>query len=428
MGEPEVLQRNAEQAGEWLEELATELGSEDRAYAHRVLRAHLHAIRDRVSVEEIAQLGAQLPQLIRGIYYDGWVPADTPASYRTVDELLTRIADEARLDSAAEASVACLAASRVLRRHVSDGELDDVIAALPATLRPMFARDPSLDRAQPAPAATAEGATGFTRVVCGIDPSPEATEALRQASLLADEDAQIIGVSVWDVAGAAHGSHQSPQLIDFVQGQAAAALAAANEELPRLQTRLVQGLDARGVLDTATSEHADLLAVGSRAHPRLAGIALGSVATAAAHRSSCSTLIARRPEDSGRFPDPIIHAGDGSPDSQLAATIAARIAARYGSTLIALHVDEGPPQRHAVAEEAATPIEAAGVEPVIEVRHGRPHRRIVELVAETRASLVVLGSRGLTGVRALGSVSERVAHQAPCSVLIVRGTEPAQVP
>jgi nucleotide-binding universal stress UspA family protein len=427
MSEPKVLERSVQQTREWLDELAAELGSEDRARAHRVLRAHLHAIRDRITVEEVAQLGAQLPQLIRGIYYDGWAPAQTPASYRTVDELLARIEKEAGLGGETEASVACLAASRVLRRHVSAGELEDVIAVLPVALRPMFAGDPSPDSTQPTAEAAAEGATGFTRVVCGIDPSPQATEALRQASMLADDEARIIGVSVWDPAAAAHGSHQSPQLIDFLRNQAAAALAAAHEELPRLQTRLVQGLDVPGVLDTATKEQADLLAVGSRGRSRPAGIALGSVATAAAHHSSCSVLIARRTDD-GRFPDRIIHAGDGSPDSQLAATIAGRIAARYGSTLIALHVEADPSQRDAVAEEAVTLIEAAGVEPVIEVRDGKAHRRIVEVATEARASLVVLGSRGLTGVRALGSVSERVAHKAPCSVLIVRRAEPAQVP
>ena len=118
--------------------MAGELGSNDRAYAHRVLRAHLHAIRDRISVEEVAQLGAQLPQLVRGIYYDSWVPAHTPVCYRTVDELLARITEEAKLAGETEASLACLAASRVLRRRVSAGELEDVLAVLPAALRPML--------------------------------------------------------------------------------------------------------------------------------------------------------------------------------------------------------------------------------------------------------------------------------------------------
>ena len=69
-------------------------------------------------------------------------------------------------------------------------------------------------------------------------------------------------------------------------------------------------------------------------------------------------------------------------------------------------------------------LEMTGNEPWIEVRQGSTAHEIERFAFACRASLVVVGSRGLGGVRALGSVSERVAHRAPCSVLIVRG-EPA---
>jgi nucleotide-binding universal stress UspA family protein len=57
---------------------------------------------------------------------------------------------------------------------------------------------------------------------------------------------------------------------------------------------------------------------------------------------------------------------------------------------------------------------------VFESESGSPYRRIVEAAHRTHASLVVIGSRGQTGVAALGSVSERVTHHAECSVLVVR--------
>jgi uncharacterized protein (DUF2267 family) len=139
MDEPAIIQNSAQKMRQWLDELARELGSDDRNYAYRVMRAHLHAIRDRISVEESAQLAAQLPILVRGVYYDGWVPAHVPGSYRTVDEFLGRIEKEARLAGETESSVACQAATAVLRRHVSAGELDDVIAGLPEPLRPLLA-------------------------------------------------------------------------------------------------------------------------------------------------------------------------------------------------------------------------------------------------------------------------------------------------
>jgi len=56
-------------------------GTQDKRYAYRALRAVMHAIRDRLTVDETAQLAAQLPELIRGIYYEGWDPSRTPASY-----------------------------------------------------------------------------------------------------------------------------------------------------------------------------------------------------------------------------------------------------------------------------------------------------------------------------------------------------------
>jgi nucleotide-binding universal stress UspA family protein len=64
--------------------------------------------------------------------------------------------------------------------------------------------------------------------------------------------------------------------------------------------------------------------------------------------------------------------------------------------------------------------EASSVEPVELVTSGDPHRRLVEAAARERASLIIVGSRALTGVHALVSTSERVAHEAGCSVLVLR--------
>jgi nucleotide-binding universal stress UspA family protein len=73
-----------------------------------------------------------------------------------------------------------------------------------------------------------------------------------------------------------------------------------------------------------------------------------------------------------------------------------------------------------VREQIATIAEITGAEPVFETESGSPSRRIVEAAQRTHASLVVMGSRGQSGVAALGSVSERVTHHAECSVLVVR--------
>lgn len=139
MANADVIERSVEKTHIWLNEVGEELGSEDDAAAYRVLRAFLHALRDRLGINEAAQLAAQLPELIRGIYYEGWVPARTPIKYRNADEFLRRIADEALLKGETEASFACTAAARVLHRHVSEGEMNDVLAVLPEELRALVA-------------------------------------------------------------------------------------------------------------------------------------------------------------------------------------------------------------------------------------------------------------------------------------------------
>lgn len=76
--DPRIIERSVETTHLWLNELAAELGEDDLHYAYRALRAVLHALRDRLPVEVVAKLAAQLPTLIRGIYYEDWVPGRTP--------------------------------------------------------------------------------------------------------------------------------------------------------------------------------------------------------------------------------------------------------------------------------------------------------------------------------------------------------------
>ena len=132
---PTIIERSVESAHVWINDMASELDRDDQAEALRLLRAFLHALRDRLTIDEGAQLAAQLPELIRGVFYENWVPARTPAGYHDVDSFLARIADEARLAGSTEASYAATAGAAVLRRHVSEGELADVSAVLPAPVR-----------------------------------------------------------------------------------------------------------------------------------------------------------------------------------------------------------------------------------------------------------------------------------------------------
>ena len=134
----DIIDRSDEKAHIWLNQLAEELGSADHQYAYRVLRAFLHALRDRLSVDEAAQLAAQLPIFIRGVFYEGWDPSRTPERYRDLATFLDHIAQEANLAGETEASFAATAAAKVLSRHVSPGETESVLHLLPDHVRALL--------------------------------------------------------------------------------------------------------------------------------------------------------------------------------------------------------------------------------------------------------------------------------------------------
>ncbi|HYM65861.1 MAG TPA: DUF2267 domain-containing protein, partial [Patescibacteria group bacterium] len=82
-----------------------------------------------------AKLAAQLPTLIRGIYYEDWQPSRTPLAIHDVDAFLEHVVKEGHMAGETEASVAVTAVARVLREHVTPGEIDDVLAVLPDRLK-----------------------------------------------------------------------------------------------------------------------------------------------------------------------------------------------------------------------------------------------------------------------------------------------------
>jgi len=99
------------------------------------LRAYLQVLRDRLTIDEAAQLAAQLPHLLRGVFYEGFDPGHQPEKIRDRDVFLARLADRAQLPDADEAAAAARAVTRLLRRHVTLGELEDVLSQLPTEIR-----------------------------------------------------------------------------------------------------------------------------------------------------------------------------------------------------------------------------------------------------------------------------------------------------
>lgn len=130
----DAVQRTVQKSNEWLHDLAADLGVDERT-AWRVLRAYLQLLRDRLTVDEAAQLAAQLPHLLRGVFYEGFDPRRQPERIRDREVFLERLRERAQLADAEEAANVAAAATRVLRRHITEGEFEDVLAQLPAEIR-----------------------------------------------------------------------------------------------------------------------------------------------------------------------------------------------------------------------------------------------------------------------------------------------------
>lgn len=133
----EVFDETLQQTNIWLKEVMEKLGP-DRKRAYRATRAVLHNLRDRLVVDEAAHLGAQLPMLLRGVYYEGWRPAAVPIKVRSKEEFLQKIAEE--LDDIRPINVeqAAEAVFRTIGRHVTAGEVQDVKAMLPEDIRKLW--------------------------------------------------------------------------------------------------------------------------------------------------------------------------------------------------------------------------------------------------------------------------------------------------
>lgn len=139
---PSAIAHGVQQIQEWLKELRDNGDLADEAEALSVLRCVLHQLRDRLTPEEAIALGAQLPVIVRGVYYEGWRPSRTPEKLRSrqafLDEVATKLLPRRIPIEAAVRDVFALVA-----HHCDPGEVADVIGQLPADIKelwPMTAR------------------------------------------------------------------------------------------------------------------------------------------------------------------------------------------------------------------------------------------------------------------------------------------------
>ena len=254
----------------------------------------------------------------------------------------------------------------------------------------------------------------FSRVLVGVDPTPESRDALRQAALLKAPGGAITCLAAWNLAPPvippATASASQEAVEREARSVAEGSIRTAQAFIPSAESTLVHGSAGHALIDAALRERTTLIVVGSHGQRRAEGIVLGSTATLLLHDAPCSVLLAR--ETAHLTPRRIVVGVDGSPESAAAYSVARYLAGRFDADITVV-VAEG---RKLIDPAAISQIVGDGF-------HVVPDQPVHALAAaSTGADLLVLGSRGLHGLKSLGSVSERVAHRALCSTLIVRDT------
>jgi uncharacterized protein (DUF2267 family) len=134
----DVFDTTVHKTNSWLNELMRLLDSSDRRRAYEALRATLHALRDRLTVDETAQLAAQLPMLIRGFYYEQWDPSGKPLKIRDLQSFLALIEQSLTPAYPCDPEAVARAVFALLAARIAEGEIQDVKQIVPSELRSLW--------------------------------------------------------------------------------------------------------------------------------------------------------------------------------------------------------------------------------------------------------------------------------------------------
>ncbi|MEW6681456.1 MAG: universal stress protein [Nitrospirota bacterium] len=194
----------------------------------------------------------------------------------------------------------------------------------------------------------------------------------------------------------------------------------------RVRAVVEEGPAADTILATAKRRKAELIVVGSRGLGHLQRFVMGSVSHRVTTYAPCSVLVVKEPP---RHLKNVLMALDGSPYAADAAAFVGAMLARRQIRATAVCVWEFPDRipvpasaKALVRERCARVMRRAGLADHVEFATGRPANEIARIARRKHAGLVVVGSRGLTGLKRflLGTVSHEVILQSPASVLVFR--------
>ena len=268
-------------------------------------------------------------------------------------------------------------------------------------------RNPTIETAaEDARASAFDGSSVFRTVIAGVDGSEPGFEAVRQATRLVAPDGRLELFGAVHLGEASLTGWSASRIAEELEREARSAMLEAKEIAgPRTEEHLVDGRPLPSLVRELKEKQATLAVLGTHGHGRLTEIVIGGVVGELLHHAPCSVLVARPPRIIRElFPHRIVAGVDGSAESEAAVATARYLAGRFRAQLSVV----------TALRDRGLDIERARMSSPIEVEADPVHA-----LTEIDADIVVVGSRGLHGVRALGSVSERVAHRAGCSVLVV---------
>lgn len=134
-----VMDRTIHDTNTWLKRISEEMGHPDRQKAYHALKGVSHALRDRLTVEEAHHISAQLPTLIRGIFFEGYSPADKPLKYRDRDPFLETVTKELQAAGGENPESATRAVFAVMSEELDGGEIEHARQMLPEAIRELWA-------------------------------------------------------------------------------------------------------------------------------------------------------------------------------------------------------------------------------------------------------------------------------------------------
>lgn len=134
----DVFDTTLQETNHWLKIVMDELGTGNRRIAFNALRAALHALRDRIGLENAVHLGAQLPMLLRGAFYEGWRPAAGPTRDRELADFVDHVAAQLPRDGRINPAEAARASFVAMELCLDRGEVQKLRGLLPHEVLNLF--------------------------------------------------------------------------------------------------------------------------------------------------------------------------------------------------------------------------------------------------------------------------------------------------